>query len=66
MNVSDAELVEAYFSLLTDAEIERLYKIYKLDFKQFEYSFKFRGREYNPALWYYELDILDVRRLWQS
>ena len=50
MNVSDAELVQTYFSLLTDAEIERLYKIYKLDFKQFEYSFKFRGKEYNPAL----------------
>ena len=47
LNVTDQELLEAYFSLLTDAEIEKLYQIYLLDFQQFGYSFQFRGINYN-------------------
>ena len=46
MNVSDTELLEAYFDLLTDEEITKLYQIYRLDFLQFDYSFTFRGRQY--------------------
>ena len=47
LNVTDSELVETYFSQLTDAEIEKLYQIYQLDFQQFDYSFQFRGIKYN-------------------
>ena len=47
LNVTDSELVEAYFSLLTDGEIKKLYKIYLLDFQQFDYSFQFRGIKYS-------------------
>ena len=49
MNISDSTLVNTYFHILSDAEIEKLYQIYELDFKQFDYSFKFRGKEYNPT-----------------
>ena len=49
MNISDSTLVNTYFDILSDAEIEKLYQIYELDFKQFDYSFKFRGKEYNPT-----------------
>ena len=47
LNVTDSELLEAYFSQLTDKEIEKLYQIYQLDFQQFDYSFQFRGIKYN-------------------
>ena len=47
MNVSDTELLEAYFDLLTDEEITKLYQIYRLDFLQFDYSFTFRGKQYS-------------------
>ena len=47
LNVTDSELVETYFSQLTEAEIEKLYQIYQLDFQQFDYSFQFRGIKYN-------------------
>ena len=46
MNISDTQLLEAYFHLLTDEEITKLYQIYRLDFLQFDYSFTFRGRQY--------------------
>lgn len=46
MNISDTQLLEAYFDLLTDEEITELYQIYQLDFLQFDYSFTFRGRQY--------------------
>ena len=47
LNVTDSELVEAYFSQLTDKEIKKLHQIYQLDFQQFDYSFQFRGIKYN-------------------
>ena len=47
LNVSDSVLLETYFSLLTDEEIGQLYRIYQLDFQQFDYSFQFRGIKYN-------------------
>ena len=46
-NITDQQLIEAYFDLLSNNEIKRLYEIYKLDFKQFKYTFTFRGIIYN-------------------
>ena len=46
MNISDTQLLETYFDLLTEEEIAGLYQIYRLDFRQFDYSFTFRGRQY--------------------
>ena len=46
MKISDAELLEVYYDLLTDEEINALYQIYRLDFLQFDYNFNFRGRQY--------------------
>ena len=46
LNVTDRELLETYFSLLTDTEIKKLHEIYLLDFQQFNYSFEFRGIKY--------------------
>ena len=46
-NISEAELLEKYFDLLSNAEIKKLYEIYKVDFQQFGYSFEFRGIKYN-------------------
>ena len=46
-NVTEEQLIEAYFDLLSNSEIKRLYEIYQLDFKQFNYTFTFRGITYN-------------------
>jgi len=46
-NITDQQLIEAYFDLLSNNEIKRLYEIYRLDFKQFNYTFTFRGITYN-------------------
>ena len=46
-NVTEEQLIEAYFGLLSNNEIKRLYEIYRLDFKQFNYTFTFRGITYN-------------------
>ena len=46
MSLSDSVLLETYFQLLTDPEIAQLYKIYSLDFSQFNYTFTFRGVQY--------------------
>ena len=48
-SISDQELVDTYFELLSNQEIQKLYEIYKLDFQQFNYSFSFRGIAYNGA-----------------
>ena len=45
--ISESELVTTYFNLLSNAEIKKLYEIYKLDFQQFGYTFEFRGFKYN-------------------
>ena len=47
INISDTELLEAYFDLLTDEQIADLYQIYQLDFLQFDYTFTFRGKQYH-------------------
>ena len=39
---SKESVLGAYFSLLTDAEILKLYKIYEGDFVNFGYKFNFR------------------------
>ena len=46
-NITKEQLIEAYFGLLSNNEIKRLYEIYRLDFKQFNYTFTFRGITYN-------------------
>ena len=46
-NMSDTELLQSYFNLLSNKEISKLHQIYRLDFEQFEYSFEFRGLKYN-------------------
>ena len=46
-NITENQLIEAYFGLLSNNEIKRLYEIYRLDFKQFNYTFTFRGITYN-------------------
>ena len=46
-NITEEQLIEAYFDLLSNSEIKRLYEIYQLDFKQFNYTFTFRGITYN-------------------
>jgi len=46
-NMSDTELLQSYFNLLSNKEISKLYQIYRLDFEEFEYSFEFRGLKYN-------------------
>ena len=46
LNISDDQLLEAYFNMLSDQEIKKLYNIYEADFQQFEYKFNFRGIEY--------------------
>ena len=48
-SISDQELVDTYFELLSNQEIQKLYEIYKLDFHQFNYSFSFRGITYSAA-----------------
>ena len=50
-NITDQQLIEAYFDLLSNNEIKRLYEIYRLDFKQFNYTFTFRGITYNALQW---------------
>lgn len=45
--ISEAELLDKYFDLLSNAEIKKLYEIYKVDFQQFGYTFEFRGIKYN-------------------
>ena len=47
LNISDTELLEVYFEMLSDEEVGKLYKIYEADFKQFQYKFDFRGIKYN-------------------
>ena len=47
INISDTELLETYFNLLTDEDIAVLYQIYQLDFHQFNYTFTFRGKQYH-------------------
>jgi hypothetical protein len=47
MNISNEEIVEEYFKLLTDKEIKKLYKIYEKDFFLFNYQFEFRGMKFN-------------------
>ena len=39
---SKEEVLGAYFGLLTDAEIQKLYKIYEGDFVNFGYKFNYR------------------------
>ena len=46
LNISDDQLLEVYFEMLSDEEIMKLYKIYEADFQQFQYKFNFRGIEY--------------------
>ena len=46
-NISDTDLLTAYFELLSNEEIKKLYNIYKPDFEQFNYSFEFREITYN-------------------
>jgi len=42
-NISKEEILGKYFSLLTDQEIMKLYKIYEDDFRNFGYKFNFRS-----------------------
>ena len=44
--VSKEQLLGSYFSLLSDQEIQRLYKIYEDDFRAFGYKFRFRNFVY--------------------
>ena len=46
-NITDQQLIKAYFELLSNKEIKKLYDIYRLDFQQFNYTFTFRGITYN-------------------
>jgi len=46
-NISDTDLLAAYFELLSNEEIKKLYNIYRPDFEQFNYSFEFREITYN-------------------
>jgi len=41
-------MTDAYFSLLSDKDIEALFNIYRDDFHMFGYKFTFRGRNYPP------------------
>ena len=47
MNISDEVLLNVYFEMLSNQEIQKLYEIYEADFQQFQYKFNFRGIEYN-------------------
>ena len=44
--VSDAEITDKYFQILSDSDIEGLLKIYKLDFQLFNYTFSYRNRTF--------------------
>jgi len=41
------DLTQAYFSMLSDEDILKLYQIYKMDFELFQYSFKIRNLTLN-------------------
>ena len=41
--ISKEEILGKYFSLLTDQDIMKLYRIYEDDFRHFGYKFKFRS-----------------------
>jgi len=43
-------MTDAYFSLLSDNDIEALFNIYRDDFLMFGYHFTFRGRTYPPNI----------------
>ena len=46
LNISDTKLLQVYFEMLSDEDIRKLYNIYEVDFKQFQYNFDFRGIKY--------------------
>ena len=41
-SMSDEELIKTYFDILSEEEIQKLYKIYEVDFGQFQYSLDLR------------------------
>ena len=50
MNITSGEVVAAYFELLSNEEIKKLYKIYENDFLLFNYQFEFREMKFNVPL----------------
>ena len=50
MNITSGEVVAAYFDLLSNEEIKKLYKSYENDFLLFNYQFEFREMKFNIPL----------------
>ena len=44
--INEMDLVAIYFNLLSESDIEALFKIYEFDFKMFDYEFIFNGKQY--------------------
>ena len=43
LDLSEEEVTQMYFSVLSKKQVTRLFDIYKLDFSLFDYTFQFKG-----------------------
>ena len=46
MQMNETALVSVYFDMLSESDVEELFKIYELDFRMYGYEFEFKGKVY--------------------